>query len=207
MINPASASFLGLIAIQIAIGLIYKLSQTHGTYDFSPASALAIAEAIKLCMSCVLFARTEVDLHGNDHLPLQFQNIASGNHFIHARQISRRLADHLSRKHVLRVLSLAGLYAGNNHLVCFIPFSFIQADSSVVPSAKLTPLNFPCQAFALFQLADPGTIQLVKSGSTLISAGMSWILLHRYISAMHWIAIVLQVLSHLSASEPELRYH
>ena len=45
-----------LVLIQILSGLIYKLAQTSSDYAFSPFAALAIAEALKLAISAVMFA-------------------------------------------------------------------------------------------------------------------------------------------------------
>jgi hypothetical protein len=52
--------------------------------------------------------------------------------------------------------------------------------------------------FVLYRLADPGTIQLVKSGGTLITALVIWICLGTKVVRMQWIAIFLQVWSRLS---------
>ena len=43
--------FLALTAVQVGVGVVYKLSQTNGQYRYSPASALATGEMIKLAMS------------------------------------------------------------------------------------------------------------------------------------------------------------
>lgn len=45
--------FLALTCVQVSVGVVYKLSQTNGGYSYSPASALATGELIKLCMSVV----------------------------------------------------------------------------------------------------------------------------------------------------------
>jgi len=49
------------------------------------------------------------------------------------------------------------------------------------------------QIFILFRLADPGTIQLIKSGTTLITAVVMIIALGTKIVGNQWIAICMQV--------------
>jgi UDP-galactose transporter len=63
-----------------------------------------------------------------------------------------------------QMMGLALLYAFNNHL-----------------------------AFTVFTVADPGTIQLVKSGSTLLTAFILFFALLRPVSQLQWMAIVMQV--------------
>lgn len=47
--------------------------------------------------------------------------------------------------------------------------------------------------FVLYKLADPGTIQLIKSGITLVTALVLWFTLGTRIAKLQWIAIMLQV--------------
>jgi hypothetical protein len=47
--------------------------------------------------------------------------------------------------------------------------------------------------FVLYKLADPGTIQLIKSGITLVTALVLWFTLGSRIAKLQWIAIMLQV--------------
>lgn len=50
------------------------------------------------------------------------------------------------------------------------------------------------QVFVAFRLADPGTIQLVKSGITIITAVISLLLLGTRIVKLQWMGISLQVI-------------
>ena len=43
-------AFLSLLVVQVVVSVIYKFSQTKGKYTYSPLSAIASAEFIKLCM-------------------------------------------------------------------------------------------------------------------------------------------------------------
>lgn len=45
-------AFFALTLIQIAVGVVYRLSQNAGgSYSYAPTSAIALAEFIKICMS------------------------------------------------------------------------------------------------------------------------------------------------------------
>lgn len=47
--------------------------------------------------------------------------------------------------------------------------------------------------FLVYRLADPATVQLVKSSSTIITAGICFLFLGRSLREMQWYALVLQV--------------
>ena len=47
-------AFFGLITIQVTIGIVYKFSQVGGKYTYSPASALVVAEFMKMAISVVM---------------------------------------------------------------------------------------------------------------------------------------------------------
>lgn len=57
----------------------------------------------------------------------------------------------------------------------------------------LSPLLTVPQIFVLYRLADPGTIQLIKSGITLVTAITSLVFLRSKIAKTQWLAIVLQI--------------
>ena len=44
-------AFLVLLFVQVLVSIVYKFSQTKGKYTYSPLSAIASAEFIKLCIS------------------------------------------------------------------------------------------------------------------------------------------------------------
>jgi drug/metabolite transporter (DMT)-like permease len=50
-----------------------------------------------------------------------------------------------------------------------------------------------CQIFVLYKLADPGTVQLVRSGVTFITALVMVVTLKSKISKIQWISIIIQV--------------
>lgn len=57
-ISPqAAAATLGLIFIQVGIGIVMKAAQTSGSYSFSPSASVTISEFLKLCLSSLFFFR------------------------------------------------------------------------------------------------------------------------------------------------------
>ena len=56
--HAAYAAALGLVVIQVGIGIIMKASQTSGgTYSFSPSASVTIAEFFKMLLSSLFFWR------------------------------------------------------------------------------------------------------------------------------------------------------
>lgn len=53
--NPAYMAALGLVAIQVGIGIILKAAQTGGTYAFSPSASVTISEFLKMVLSTIFF--------------------------------------------------------------------------------------------------------------------------------------------------------
>lgn len=53
------------------------------------------------------------------------------------------------------------------------------------------------QLFLSYKMADPGTIQLTKSGVTLITALVMIATLNQQVSKTQWMAITMQVRIHL----------
>ena len=51
------ASFLALVALQTTAILLFKMCQYHGAYTFSPASSIAITEALKFAIAASLHVR------------------------------------------------------------------------------------------------------------------------------------------------------
>ena len=49
------------------------------------------------------------------------------------------------------------------------------------------------QQFVVYRMADPGTIQLVKSGITFVTAITIYFTVGTKIQKMQWVAIIIQV--------------
>lgn len=54
-LQPAYLAALALICIQVGIGIVYKIAQTNGRYEFSASSSTAITEFFKFLLSLALF--------------------------------------------------------------------------------------------------------------------------------------------------------
>lgn len=141
------ASLACLVALQVTVGLVYKLSQKKSSsYSYSTFSALAIAESVKFGISAALHHRFRRP--SADRIPVTKHDIvpngASSNYW--------------------KILALALMYCINNQLT-----------------------------FSIFLTADPASINIFKSGSTIITAAISCMLLGRYVTWPQWAAILLQV--------------
>jgi hypothetical protein len=55
--HAAYAAALGLVAIQVGIGIIMKVAQTGGSYSFSPSASVTISEFFKMLLSTMFFYR------------------------------------------------------------------------------------------------------------------------------------------------------
>jgi hypothetical protein len=58
--GPQRAAYLaalGLVAIQVGIGIILKIAQTDGSYSFSPSASVTISEFFKMLLSTLFFYR------------------------------------------------------------------------------------------------------------------------------------------------------
>lgn len=136
--------FFLLIVLQVLVGVLYKISQSHNAYAYSTYSVMAMAEAGKFAIS--------LTLHCKDHT-------ASNSTYIFLD-----FKNKCTIPTVLRLNFLALLYFLNNQL-----------------------------AFKLFLWADPASINLLKAGSSFITAMIWSICLGQVISLHHWGSIILQV--------------
>jgi len=89
-------SFCMLVVVQSTALLTFRICQTSGSYDFSPASSVALTEACKLALAASL-------------------------HYRHVQSTGAPLFEGLSPTIVLNYLGLAALYTVNNQLTfyCF----------------------------------------------------------------------------------------
>jgi hypothetical protein len=150
-------AFVGLVIIQTGIGGINKIALLYGggKYTFAPASALAIAEAAKLCISFFLHVQDFEGTRGHARdTPLREKVKAAVAH----------LFEVLDMNSIFQISTLAFLYCFNNQLSFFINGG-----------------------------ADPGSIFLFKSGSTVITAVLLRVVLGRQIAELQWAAICMQV--------------
>lgn len=55
--HAAYAAALGLVAIQVGMGIILKAAQSNGKYAFSPSASVTISEFFKMLLSTIFFYR------------------------------------------------------------------------------------------------------------------------------------------------------
>lgn len=129
----------GLVCVSTSVGVLYKASQAAtGGFQYNPASAVCIAECVKLCMSASF-------------------------HFLDKTTPTPGVGHQLDPAAARQILILSLLYASNNRL-----------------------------SFYVYMLADPGTIFLFKSASTLIVAAIQCLFAGKSFSSMQWKAMALQ---------------
>ncbi|KAJ3106024.1 hypothetical protein HDU97_007208 [Phlyctochytrium planicorne] len=181
--GPSIVSFVALIAVQVTIGVVYRIAGASGKFHFNRASALAISEFVKLLLSYGLLVTTSENSkprrrgsqmrmatmdYGkpgeNDFDDKDFEHhpLASLTLLQKSSICNKIIWDGISNSS-MPIFGLALLYAINNHL-----------------------------AFSISLALDPGTISLVKSASTFISAYILYTLFGRITNRLQWLAIALQ---------------
>ncbi|KAJ3158350.1 hypothetical protein HK101_001322 [Irineochytrium annulatum] len=195
--RPDLLAFIGLITIQVTVAVIYKVSSSSGSYKFALASSLAISEFVKMALALLLLCYTVRYGDGGGGAkkatsvpaPIQMTAVVEGDEerglMVGAEAedgassssdaeparddgtaLDRSIAilkASCTARNLLMIGPLAAMYAFNNHL-----------------------------AFRLFLLADPGTIALIKAGSTFISAFILT-LFGRTQAKLQWVSIFLQL--------------
>ncbi|KAI1075284.1 nucleotide-sugar transporter-domain-containing protein [Whalleya microplaca] len=177
-LGQQSAGFvaaLALIAIQVGIGLLMKIAQNDGKYSFSVPGSIAISEFFKLSIALALYSiqlsqRRELQLGGGEYVSLPTSNSAtpdiekvSGDNR-GEKGLLRSLADEIPLEARRGFWNLALFYALINNTI-----------------------------FIAYEVADPGTISLVRSTVTGLTAFLSTIFLERKISNLQWLAVAFQL--------------
>lgn len=160
------AAFFGLTFIQIAIGVVYKFSlNAQGSYSYSTASAIALAEFIKASMSLTFHLSSSSSLREawdsakaclNYRMVLQLFGYVLLSYPYPLLTNNNIVMAHINR--------LAGLYCTNNQLT-----------------------------FLSYKAADPASFQLFKSWAAFFTAIILWSFGARIITQLQWTAILLQV--------------
>lgn len=113
-VNKALLAFCSLVCVQVLIGLVYRLSQSNGKYDYSPASALTVSEFIKLCLSSILFYQSlPLDYHG---LPTSDRGFNTRTSLFNFNKTVSSYKAQVSPQVLFAFFGLAVLYALNNNL-------------------------------------------------------------------------------------------
>lgn len=109
MIETKLLAFLSLLTVQVFVSIIYKFSQTKGTYAYSPLSAIALAEGIKFMISIfMLFSTTMIDDMINER-----SSFVKGC-FYRFRTCWILMTQQVSKRFIVFTYGLALLYVINN---------------------------------------------------------------------------------------------
>ncbi|UJR24378.1 hypothetical protein I4U23_005755 [Adineta vaga] len=182
------SAFICLTLVQILTAIVYKLSQRGNQYDYSPASAVVIAELLKLFISFIIISvntnsSNETDETSCDTPMSNFErecedklseNLHTGatlnsspsylTPFHKVRFALGILRRQITRKLALHSAALGLLYCVNNQL-----------------------------SFTMYQSIDVATISLFKTLSSPFAALILWGACNRSIGRLGWTALLLQV--------------
>ncbi|KAF2668334.1 hypothetical protein BT63DRAFT_425654 [Microthyrium microscopicum] len=198
-LSPAYAAALALVCIQVGIGIMYKAAQSGGKYPFSATASVTISETLKCLLSTFLFYREWKNREGGVRLPqtpipsqpVTLRDMEEGKEKDDDDSDTLSISDDDPLHHMEKSYQHSqGTYA-----------AFFEAVKEEIPQEikfgfahlALFYVLINNIVFVLFRLADPGTIQLIKSGTTLITAVVMILFLKTKIGRGQWIAIVFQV--------------
>jgi hypothetical protein len=121
-------AFFALLIVQVLVSVVYKCSQTNGKYVYSPLSAIASAEGIKLCMSAIAYAYACERLPSESKMGWLAARFVAG--FTQASESIRR---ELTLQFMLYSGGLALLYMINNQLAFVL---FLSVDMASIAMFK-----------------------------------------------------------------------
>lgn len=212
-INPAYAATLALIIIQVGIGILFKASQTNGKYSFSASSSVTISEFLKFVLATIFFYREcaakhnpHSHLHTHTRIPTEELSEFDLDEEKQLRLSSSDDDDREDSSEDSASLQSAGKVADRlgrlrtpemtMDLKTFYGYVIAELPSESRYGFALLALFYVLinnTVFLQYKLSDPGTIQLIKSGTTLITAVVSLAFLGTKVTRGQWIAISLQV--------------
>ncbi|ETN41475.1 uncharacterized protein HMPREF1541_03411 [Cyphellophora europaea CBS 101466] len=209
LVSPSFLAAAALVCVQVGMGVLFKAVQNHGHYPFSISSSVAISEFFKFWISAVFFYQS------------CRQRVRNQDDYISLHEASEPLKEGASSQRQPLVVdgSSKGLLEDGQHQEEEEGVSLEELERPAWNSQRLTLSLFlkHCKeelnrqtiigyghlallyatinntVFVLFELADPGTISLIKSGITLITALVLMLTLGTKIAKLQWIAIALQV--------------
>ncbi|KAG5744533.1 hypothetical protein H9Q72_013221 [Fusarium xylarioides] len=205
--SPQRAAYiaaLGLVGIQVGIGVIMKTAQSGGSYAFSPSGSITISEFLKLILSSIFFYRecktraqtgvgpstrgsdTAYASLAEDHRDLEIQDKdgdASSLTALDSEDEGSRDSGHSSAALPFGLRTFWGYIRGE--VRDDVRFGFY--------NLALIYILINNSLFLSYKMADPGTIQLTKSGVTLITALVMIATLNQQVSKTQWMAIAMQL--------------
>lgn len=193
--SPAYLATVCLVAIQVGIGVVMKSAQgDHGQYKFSPTSSVTISEFFKLLLSLSFFA---IECWHRAK-----QGVAPGKSDLGAYSLMQTSAE----TEILRSsddIDVDGIpeVDGKPPSTFLTPGLFWQyLWSELSTPTKFDVLNLSLlyllvnnTIFACYRLSDPGTIALIKSSGTAVTAIIAIAALGTQLSRRQWTAIALQL--------------
>ncbi|KAK2034241.1 UDP-galactose transporter [Colletotrichum zoysiae] len=206
--QAAYAAALGLVAIQVGIGIIMKISQTGGSYSFSPSASVTISEFFKMILSTIFFWN-ECKRRAADGVLPSTRGGGSGYSSLATSELPLAERSSLDEKREEDALNgNAGSSSNANgvdkHTSPLPPLDFRTfwryVRGEVTKDVRYGFCNLALfyvlinnSIFVSYKMADPGTIQLTKSGVTFITALVMIATLNTKISKIQWIAILMQI--------------
>ncbi|KAF4962840.1 hypothetical protein FSARC_9083 [Fusarium sarcochroum] len=205
--SPQRAAYLaalGLVGIQVGIGVIMKTAQRGGSYSFSASGSIAISEFLKFILSTVFFyrecktrAQTGIgpSTRGSD---AAYASLSDDNQDI---DIQDKDEDSSSLTMIDSDDEEARSAGPSLQPLAFSPRTFWGYVRGEVRNdvrfgfynLALLYILINNSIFLSYKMADPGTIQLTKSGVTLITALVMMATLNQQLSKIQWMAITMQL--------------
>ncbi|KAI6779235.1 CMP-sialic acid transporter [Emericellopsis cladophorae] len=183
--RAAYLAALCLVAIQVGIGIVMKTAQSSGGYRFSPTASVAISEFFKWLLSVAFFA-WECTIRAQQGTPPKSETrgysvIPRDDHefddidVVGATKPNRpaRLTIRLYWQYIRSEIT-----ARTRWELCNLALLYVLVNNTI---------------FACYNEADPGTIALVKSSGTVITALVMIGTIGASVSRMQWLAIALQL--------------
>ncbi|KHO00247.1 Nucleotide-sugar transporter [Metarhizium album ARSEF 1941] len=189
----AAYSAAALVSIQVGIGIVLKAAQTDNHYAFSPSSSVTISEYLKMLLAIGFFYREwaarVAENAGRAYLPVS----ASDDSVPLTHEAERRAEEddeqHETGDEALRKtrpwVERSFLTAVRREVSTDIAFGLGLLSLFYVLINNLV--------FVSYQVADPATISLTKSGVTCVTALVLIFTLNTKVTGVQWLAIVLQV--------------
>ncbi|KAF9767864.1 hypothetical protein IL306_014907 [Fusarium sp. DS 682] len=206
-ISPQRAAYLaalGLIGIQVGIGVIMKTAQRGGSYSFSPSVSITISEFLKLILSTVFFYR-ECKTRAQTGVGPSTRGSDAAYASLSDEHQDYEIQDKDEDTSSLTMMDSedeeARGAASSSEPLPFGPRTFWGYVRGEVRNdvrfgfynLALLYILINNSIFLSYKMADPGTIQLTKSGVTLITALVMMATLNQQLSKIQWMAITMQL--------------
>ncbi|KAI9151909.1 CMP-sialic acid transporter 1 [Paramyrothecium foliicola] len=179
--RAAYLAALSLVAIQVSIGIIMKAAQRGGSYSFSTSGSVAISESLKMLLSTMFFYK-ECKRRATEGICPSTRGSAAGYTSLPVNgdmEGSPPPSTPVKLNMGLFWTYIRGEVTKDvRYGFCNLALFYVLINNSI---------------FLSYKMADPGTIQLTKSGVTLITALVMIATLGARVSKIQWMAIAMQI--------------